>query len=212
MLSSSGRRSPLQLLMDVALAQDCTLCAGRSAGLVCAACEAALPRWTPCDDGVAAFAYRFPVDRLVQRFKSGGDLAIGRWLGERLAKAVRAEARPDLLVAPPLSRQRLRARGFNQSVELARTVAGALHLRRAVRGLRKVRETPPQQGLGRRARLRNLQGAFRCTLALRGLHVAIVDDVVTTGATTQALAAVLKRAGARRVSVWSIARAPRRGR
>lgn len=160
---------------------------------------------------MAVFDYRFPVDRLVQRFKFAGDLAAGRWLALQLVRRVRAEPRPDLLVAPPLTRARLRERGFNQSVELARVVGRELGVPHAHRALRKVRETPPQQGLGRRARHANLRGAFRCELRLQGERVAIVDDVLTTGATTATLAAVLREAGAGEVVVWSLARAPGRG-
>lgn len=212
MLSSSRAARALQVFMDAAMGQDCSLCGAACAELVCAECAAALPRAAAAGPVVAAFTYAFPVDRLVQRFKSGADLALGRWLAERLAERVRGEPRPDLLVAPPLAPRRLRARGFNQSHEIARVLARRLDVPRATRGVRKRRETPPQRGLGRDARLRNLRGAFECRLDLRGRRVAIVDDVVTTGATAQALAAVLRRAGARSVAVWCVARAPRRGR
>jgi len=157
---------------------------------------------------VARFEYRFPVDRLVQRFKYAGDLALGRWLALRLAERVRDLPRPDLLVAPPLAAQRLRDRGFNQSVELARVVGRSLGVRHEPAGLRRARATAPQAGLGRRARQANLRGAFACRRSFQGLHVAIVDDVMTTGATAHTLARVLKAAGAARVSAWTVARAP----
>ncbi len=105
------------------LGQDCALCG--SVGerrLVCAACERSLPPAAPNTGCIAPYAYRYPVDRLVQRFKFAGDLATGRWLGERLAERVRGEVRPDLLVAPPLAVPRLRERGFNQAHELAMSV------------------------------------------------------------------------------------------
>ena len=202
----------MQLLINAALPQDCALCLAPADALVCGACLASLPR----DDAhstrtVAAFEYRFPADRLVQRFKFAGDLAIGRWLALQLASRVRGEPRPDLLVCPPLTRGRLIERGFNQSVEIARVVGRELGLRHAPRALRKVRETAPQHGLGRRERKANLRGAFRCERPLRGLRVAIVDDVITTGATADALAAVLRGSGARDVVVWALARAPRPG-
>src|SRR4051812_26337806 len=117
---------PLQLLMDAALGQDCALCGARSRELVCAPCEADLPRDAA---GLAVFAYRFPVDALVQRFKAGGDLAIGRWLSNRLAAHVRDEARPHLVVAPPLTAKRLRKRGFNQAQLVAHVVAKSLGVR-----------------------------------------------------------------------------------
>jgi ComF family protein len=187
----------------------------------CASCALPLPADGICggcrshpfafDDAVARFEYRFPVDRLVRRFKYAGDLAIGRWLAERLAERVAGSARPDLLIAPPLSRDRLRERGFNQALEVARHLARGLGVRLDVDGVRRVRETPSQAGLGRRERHANLRHAFDCRLALDDRHVAIVDDVLTTGATADALARVLKSRGASRVSVWAVARAPEPG-
>jgi ComF family protein len=214
-------------------AQDCLLC-GAFAGtnLVCDACERDLPRLgahcercavplpqaglcgncrahAPAfDRALAVFEYRFPVDRLVQRFKYSADLACGRWLARELARSCALEPRPDLVFAPPLSRGRLRSRGFNQALELARHVGRQLGVRCVVRGLHKNFDTAPQPGLGRRARRAKLRGAFACTVALRGARVALVDDVMTTGATADALAAVLKRAGAAEVSVWAVARTP----
>jgi ComF family protein len=213
-MSTFSAAPALQLLMNAAMGQDCALCLGRAgAGLVCAACAESLPHDELESPGVsAAFAYRFPVDRLVQRFKFSGDLAIGRWLASALAEHVRGEPVPDLLVAPPLTAARLRERGFNQSVEIARVVGRALGIPHARHGVRKVRETTPQQGLGRGARQANLRGAFECDLALDGMRVAIVDDVLTTGATAAHLAGALRVAGAREVAVWAVARAPRAGR
>lgn len=144
----------------------------------------------------------------MQRFKYGADFAVGRWLAHQLARGVAGEARPDVLVAPPSSRERLRERGFNQAVLLAKTVGERSGVPLATGGLVRTRATAPQPGLGRAERRRNLEGAFACRGDLRGAHVAIVDDVVTTGATADAIAATLKRAGAARVSVWAVARAP----
>ena len=215
------------------LAPDCVLCGARSEGdVVCAACEGALPRLRdaceicaapiahggtcgdclrqppPFDASIAAFEYRYPLDRLVLRFKSSGDFAIGRWLSERLSECVRAAPRPDRIVAAPLSRARLRERGFNQSSEIARRIARRSRVDFLAGAVEKVRDTPSQQGLSRRERRANLRGAFRCTRSLAGLHVALVDDVVTTGATAEAIARELRRAGASRITVWALARTP----
>ena len=211
---------------------DCALCGARSPALVCGACDLALPRAraacercalplprpgtcgrcrrcaTPVDAAVAAFDYRFPVDRLVRRFKYAGDLAVGRWLGESLAARVAGEARPALIVVPASTRARLRERGFNPALEIAKATARRLRRPYAIGGLVRTRETSPQPGLGRDARRRNLAGAFACGLDLRGLHVALVDDVLTTGATVEAAAAALKHAGAERVVAWIVARTP----
>lgn len=213
--------SALQLLKKAAAGagQDCVLCGVAASELVCAACDARLPRALPdwrddlrgplaFEDAVAVFDYRFPVDRLVHRFKFAGDLAVGRWLSMRLAESL-AGRTADLLVAPPLTSASLRARGFNQALEIAKVVGATLGIGVAIGGLVKVRETAPQPALGAGARRRNMRAAFDCRLALAGEHVAIVDDVVTTGATADAVAQALRDAGAGRVSAWAVARTPR---
>jgi ComF family protein len=215
-------RTPLQLLEKVATAagQDCILCASTAdESVVCAACDARLPRCVSVsleslgavrafDDAVATFDYAFPIDRLVQRFKFGGDLAVGRWLARQLARDVSALQPPALLVAPPLTAGRLRERGFNQAIEIAKVAARATGAHVVLDALVKLRETTPQPALGAGARRVNLRGAFACRLALSGESVAIVDDVFTTGATADAVAIALKEAGAGPVSVWTVARAP----
>ena len=177
-----------------------------------ATCGQCLSEPPAFDASVAAFEYRFPLDRLVQRFKFGGDLAAGRWLGKELARATGGRERPELLVAPPLSRARLRGRGFNQAIELARVVAAAHGFRLDARAVERVRDTVAQAGLGRRERRANLREVFAVPRPCPGAHVAIVDDVMTTGATVEAVARALKRAGARRVSAWVVARTPEPGR
>lgn len=160
------------------------------------------------DDVVTAFDYRFPIDRLVRRFKFSSDLATGTYLGDALAKSVAGLARPDVIVASPASAARLRERGFNPALLLARRVGAAHGIEVATRAMAKVRHTPAQSGLDRAARRRNLRGAFVVRGRLDGMHVAVVDDVMTTGATLSALAGLLKAAGADRVSGWVVARTP----
>lgn len=216
-----------------ALGHDCALCGSRSdEALVCAACDRAMPwlgaacarcamplrtpgtcgaclqRRNAFDSAHAAFEYRFPLDRLVQRFKFGGDLAIGAWLARRLADRLLEASMPDLLVVPPLSRASLVERGFNQAAEIARVLSTRLGPRLALDAVAKVRDTGAQHVLGARERRANLHGAFACRLRLEGESIAIVDDVVTTGATADVLAGVLKAAGAGTVTVWSVARTP----
>jgi ComF family protein len=238
MLSNRAQALSLQAHKIVAATarrgQDCLLCLGASEEVVCAACAATLPRITNAcarcaiplslsgtcgaclqhraafDDARALFEYRFPLDRLVQRFKFSGDLATGEWLARRLADEL-ADANAEALVAPPLAATRLRERGFNQALEIAKVVSRARGIPLFANALRKVRETEPQPGLTRAQRSRNLDGAFRSERRFEGLHVCIVDDVLTTGATADALARVLKEAGARRVSVWAVARTPAPG-
>ena len=171
-------------------------------------CSACRGRAFAFDAALARFGYRFPVDRLVLRYKYAGDLALGHWLAERLAERAASMPRPDLLIAPPLAASRLRDRGFNQAVEIARVVGRRLGVRVDAHAIVRRRETQPQARLDRRARQANLRGAFECVRDVEGSEVAIVDDVLTTGATADALARALKQAGAARVSVWAVARAP----
>jgi ComF family protein len=118
------------------------------------------------------------------------------------------EPGPQLIVVPPLSPARLRARGFNQALEIARVVGRRIGVEVSLDAVARRRETASQAALGRRERAANLRGAFACTRALADLDIALVDDVLTTGATADAIARVLKEAGARSVAVWAVARAP----
>jgi len=199
--------SPCEVSLP-AIRHACRRCALPLAGprLFCGRCLG--KRNAAVDDSVAAFEYRFPLDRLVQRFKFAADLAVGRALACRLAACVEGADRPRCLVVPPLSPRRLRERGFNQALELAKVVSRRLAVDCEPRAIARVRETEAQHELDRARRLANLRGAFACARRFAGAHVAIVDDVVTTGATAETLARALKEAGAGRVSVWAVARTP----
>lgn len=218
------------------LGGDCFLCrgaleAGRASSLLCAACDEDLPRLgdgrcprcalaspggalcgrclarAPAFDAtVAALGYRFPADVLVQALKFRGELSLAPLLGALLGAQV-ARGGPVTLVLPvPLSNARLRERGFNQSLEIARVAAACVHATLVPRACTRLRDTPAQTGLPWAARAHNVRGAFACAMDLAGLSVAVVDDVMTTGATLDELARVLKRAGAARVVNWVVAR------
>lgn len=172
-------------------------------------CGACLRRPPPLDATTACFTYGFPLDRLVPRFKFHQDLAAGRLLAELATPHLRQAARPQALVPVPLHRARLRARGYDQALELARPLARALSLPLSADALLRPRATAPQSELDAATRRRNLRQAFAVDPAakLPG-HVALVDDVMTTGATLAACARALRRAGVQRVDAWVIARAP----
>ncbi len=183
---------------------QCPHCATPTpAGQICGACLKHPPAF---DRSFAALAYAFPLDRLIPHLKYHGRLAVAPVLGECLARAVATAPRPDRLIAMPLHAQRIRERGFNHASEIARETARRLGLPLDVASCRRIRDTPPQMGLKHAARQRNVRGAFACSDSVRGLHVALIDDVMTTGTSFDELAATLKRAGAREVSCWAAAR------
>jgi ComF family protein len=180
----------------------CRVCAvPLASGETCGACLTHAPAY---DSVYAAYAYAFPIDALIQSFKYHGNLALARALAAPLAQA--ATSRVDALLPMPLSAARLRERGFNQAQELARHIGRACNVPILERACRKVADTVPQAALPWGERARNVRRAFVCDANLAGLRVAIVDDVVTTGATLNELARNLKRAGAIHVSGWVVAR------
>ena len=185
---------------------------------LCAGCEAVLPP-DPCavqsgphpiERCVAAYAYAFPVDHLIQLLKYRGQLAVGRVLGVLLARSVHALGRHrvvDCVVPVPLHPGRHADRGFNQSAEIARRVALVLGLETCEGAVGRVRDTRPQVGLRPEERHWNIDGAFVACARFQGRRVAVVDDVLTTGATVGAVAAALRQAGAISVDAWCVARA-----
>jgi ComF family protein len=182
-------------------------------GLACGPCLARPPRW---DAAFSLLRYAYPADGLIKAFKYGRRLAVGRVLGELMAERLarrfggggfQPRVPPPLILPVPLHPARERKRGFNQATELARPIAAALGVTLDTGLCRRVRATPSQSALDRRTRARNLRGAFALARPLAADAVAIVDDVVTTGATAAALAQTLRRAGARHIEIWSAARA-----
>ncbi|HEX6795230.1 MAG TPA: ComF family protein [Casimicrobiaceae bacterium] len=219
-----------------ALPQACALCNAPSGNaLVCAACDAGMPRITDCcprcalpsrdrlvcgaclakpppfDAAIAAWRYAFPADRLLQSFKYAGTLALAEPFAAALADALakRNARRPDVVVAVPLSLQRQRERGFNHAHEIARRLAMRLDIP-LEHALARTRDAPPQAGLTLRERASNLRDAFAASPAVSGRAVAIVDDVMTTGATLRAASRALRAAGAARIDAWVVARTPPR--
>jgi len=205
----------------------CYVCRGQARGLLCAACRAELPRLegalcprcalpspgaalcgrclaeTPeYDATVAPLAYDFPADALVHALKFRGELSLASFLGKLLAERIAQRETIDLVIPVPLSAARLRGRGYNQALEIARHLPGKLDFSSCVRE----RDATPQTELPWAERRRNVRGAFACRRSLEGARVAVVDDVMTTGATLDEMARTLKRAGAARVVNWVLAR------
>jgi ComF family protein len=227
----------LKIAQDRLMPMVCLLCGGRAGRCgLCEGCRGDLPcdRSLPVssreDAGsgiwdvrglsgvslsgevVSVFRYQSPVDQLIQRLKFRGDLACARTLGILMAeRLVDGEARtPDAILPMPLHRQRLAARGYNQAAELARPIAQRFGVPLDVRSCRRIRATAEQARLAASNRAANVAGAFSCE-RLPGRHVAVIDDVITTGHTMAALIKVLHRAGVGRIDVWVCARAVKSG-
>ncbi len=222
-------------LVQARVASPCLLCAARSRGdLLCPACAADLPRLAapacprcarpgvagPCGNCLkdppaferteAVFEYAFPLDTLIQHLKYGGTLAIAGWFGDRLADRIAARPQadwPDRLLSMPLHPRRLSERGFNQAALIAERLARRLGRPHTPRSARRMRDTPPQVGLGQAERRRNPRGAFECDASLSGQRIALIDDVMTTGASLDSLARAALAAGAVSVEAWVVARA-----
>ena len=218
----------------------CAVCRGWGDGAVCADCHARyarqVPRCAHCalqvppgvvvcgsclveppafDAACVGLDYAHPWSTLIARYKFHGGLELLQALTAPLQTALHRAAQPlpELVLPVPLSKARLRERGYNQAWEAARHLARALHLKSDVHLLLRVKDSPHQLALPPDERAANVRGVFAVEplrrTELQGRHIAIVDDVLTTGATCAELARVLKQAGAARVDVWALARTPR---
>lgn len=201
---------------------DRDLCAACRAALpwqgpACARCALPLPQAgicghclqhpPPLDAVRAAFDYAFPVDALLPRLKFHRDFASGRVLAHSLIEHFAAAPRPAALLPLPLHRRRLRTRGYDQALELARPLASALGIPLRTDLLRRTRATRAQSTLDAAARKRNLHGAFQVAENSElPERVTLFDDVMTTGATLHAAASALRKAGVAQVDAWVCAR------
>ncbi|RZL01661.1 MAG: ComF family protein [Rubrivivax sp.] len=181
----------------------------------CLACEDHPPEF---DRAVAAVDYASPWRELVARFKFNGDVALAKPLSALMAaqlKSLPRRGRPQWIVPTPLSRARLRERGYNQSWQLASHLSRQVGIPVLPQALRRVKDTARMMTLEADDRRQQISGAFEvvksCRRALAGRHVALVDDVLTTGATLDEITRTLQAAGVRQVSVWVLARTPAPG-
>ena len=160
--------------------------------------------------------YEFPVDRMIGRYKYQGQRQYARPLLHDMAVEAAMvldqypERRPELLIAAPMHRKRQRKRGFNQAAEIAEAISRQTGIPWTDRLIQRTRKARPQSGLDRRQRLTNLKGLFEIQGRVPA-QVALIDDVVTTGATAGTLATLLRRHGAQRVEIWALARTPAAG-
>lgn len=174
-------------------------------GKTCGQCLASPPTY---DQVSAAFLYRDMMTELIPAAKFGAQWFLLPALAQLLQEKVSQHEKPDYLIALPLHAERLKERGFNQSQEIALTLAKALQIPLATHMLRRSRNTEHQAQLSEKARQRNMRGAFIASPAVHAKHIVVVDDVMTTGASIEAAARALKKAGARRVDAWVLARTP----
>jgi ComF family protein len=209
--------------------ESCPACGGSSAGGFCGVCASNLPRvqnacrrcglerpvgrcpraqidWQ-LDAVIAPFAYAAPLDHYLHALKYRGARSLGRAFALLLAPQLRSACVGiDAFVAVPLHRARLRERGYNQAQEITRVLARALGAPALERGIARRSATPQQTGQGALERRAGVARAFRVDRDLRGRSIAIIDDVVTTGATINALAAELKARGALQCVAFAVAR------
>ncbi|WP_258364509.1 ComF family protein [Nitrosomonas sp. Nm84] len=156
---------------------------------------------------IAALRYSFPIDALIHSFKYQANLAIAPILADLLIKKLTTTAmRPDVIIPMPLHPIRLRERGFNQAMEISRYISKHMGIMILPDSCSRIKHTLPQTGLPWKDRQKNIRKAFSCKIDLSGKHVAVVDDVMTTGATLNELAKTLRQQGAAEISNWVVAR------
>jgi len=181
---------------------------------MCGQCSQALPTFQRCH---SPWRFEVPVGQLINQFKHRRNFRYGGFLSLALADHIRqqykADQLPDYIVPVPLHWRRLLRRGFNQAHFIARSVSPNIH-KPVLPCVKRSLPTSQQQGLNRRERLRNLVDAFAInekivkSIPVQQSSVAVVDDVMTTGATAEAISTVLKRAGFEQIHCWVLARTP----
>ncbi len=182
----------------------CPICAKPTPnGEVCGHCLKDPPAFSHT---IAVFAYSFPIDRLIQAMKYDEQIFLARMMAKKLAPLIDRPNLPDCLIAMPLHPERLKSRGFNQAQLIAKPLSKSLGVPLLNRACQRLRDTPSQTSLPFDQRGKNMRGAFGCDADFSGKHVALIDDVMTSGASMNALAKAALAKGAARVSAWVISR------
>lgn len=183
----------------------------------CLQCGLPLTANTPCfckaEDWpfaacLSAFEYQFPINKLLFQYKSQARLALCESFAQALTNQVKKQQQvlPQVLMPVPLHTSKLKQRGFNQSLELAKMLSKQLHIPIDYHSLQSSHQTTQQKSLNKQQRLANVQTNYALTQPLSVTHIALIDDVITTGATTKTLAYLLREHGATHIQAWSIAR------
>lgn len=182
----------------------CPQCGIRSIkGQLCGHCLKSAPAF---DFTRSVFNYEYPLNAILQQYKYGNKLIVAELFGKLLADSISPASLPDVIIPMPLHPHRLRERGFNQAVEIAKVTGREMKLKLDASICRRTRLSPPQASLPLKQRVKNMRNTFVCDGQLGGLKVALIDDVMTTGASLNALAATVKKAGASTVECWVLAR------
>ena len=189
---------------------SCPQCGLTSSGMVCGRCLNSPPDF---DATKAIFLYAYPVDVMMQRYKYGNMLNLGNTFGDFLTEKVNVEdclKNIDLIIPMPMHPQRLKERGFNQALEIAKVLTKDCKEKLDYNSVERQTLTPPQASLPLKERIKNIKGAFKVKAdkldKLQGKRIAIIDDVMTTGASLNELAKTLKKAGASHVECWVVVR------
>jgi len=215
--------------------QACLVCAQDNDVIICNRCQQFLPSLPQiCPQGAqnlplgsqcslcspkvsydrffTLYPYEFPIIQFIQRLKFHKQLIYSAFFASFMLKAIgeswyKTHKLPDAIIPIPLHPSRLKERGFNQAVEIARPIARKLKLPMLINSVQRIRSTQPQSLLSADDRLHNVAGAFRADHNFAGMHLAIVDDVVTTGSTIEAFCKELKQHAAQQIDIWCCARA-----
>ncbi len=174
---------------------------------ICGKCLKQTPIFDCCH---APFSYGYPISGLISNFKFNGKLHAGRLLSELLINFIKTNnlELPHLIIPVPLHPKRLRERGFNQALELAKPIGRHFNIPVDTKSCKRTRATETQSTLDKKIRVKNMRGAFEIVQPLNCEHIALIDDVVTTGTTVNELAKAVKASGVQRVDVWALARTP----
>lgn len=188
---------------------QCPQCAMLSDGLICGSCLNSPPHF---DAVHALFRYEYPLDKLLQHYKYRESLHLANTFSAlwheklRQKKLASTPSALKLMIPMPMHPTRLKQRGFNQALEIARNLSLKFNIALDYQSCRRIKLTPPQATLPLKERVKNIRGVFSCEKNLQGMHIVLVDDVITSGASLNELAKTLKQAGAVHVECWVIAR------
>lgn len=181
----------------------CPQCGLKTNGQICGSCLKNKPHY---DNTHALYAYTYPVDAIIRHYKYNHALHLSQTLGSLLQEKI-VDFDIDTIIPMPLHPERLKERGFNQSLELAKVIVKQRNISIDSASCSRIKNTPPQASLDLKDRTKNVKDAFSCKSRFDGMHIGLIDDVLTTGASLNELAKTLKKSGASRISCYVLARA-----